>query len=146
MVLAFGSALETAHYPDAAMQAQDVLTPRTFMQTVHVLRDEREAWGAPGKRNQRAMAGVRLRFGDNCAPPVVPFPHEFRISRECAGRGKLFRSEVAPQATCSAERRYPAFGGDSGSGQYRKSLGDGDEGASGVHTWTKRLTPVKHGA
>jgi hypothetical protein len=65
MVLAFSSALETPRYPDAAMEAQDVLAPGTLVQAVNVLRDECEAWNAPGERNQRAMTRVRLRFSDN---------------------------------------------------------------------------------
>ena len=41
------------------------------------------------------MRSVRLASCDQRAAPLVPAPHELRVTRECLGRRQLFRTDVA---------------------------------------------------
>src|SRR6185436_16698386 len=72
---------------------------------------------APPREHLVRPIGAARR--DEAAPPVVPFPHEHRIARECLRCRKLLGPEVPPEAAGSAEGRHAARRRDARAGQDR---------------------------
>src|ERR1700746_1362760 len=73
--------------------------------------------------DQGPVAGVRLGFGDQTTPPVIPFPHELRIFGEGLRCGQILGLELFPQSAGAAERWDAALSRDAGAGErdYRGS-------------------------
>src|SRR5208337_3537044 len=104
------SALEASQYPDASVQAKKVAAAGQLVQSVDVLRDQRELSRARFGRCQRIMSRIGLGVCDQRPPPVVPFPYEFWIARERPGRGEFFSAILLPQTVVAAKRGHTALG------------------------------------
>src|SRR5438270_5584462 len=75
-------ALGAEQPPDIAVELEDPAAAGALVQTVDVLRDQREAGLGDFKLSQGPMSGVGLGFRNETAAPVVPFPNQARIERE----------------------------------------------------------------
>ena len=104
-----GAAGGALHPPDIAVELEDFAAACAVVQAIDVLRDEGEARLALFEFHQGAVGGVGLRFGDDLAPPVVPFPHQFRIPGERFGVGEFFGLVIFPQSAGAAKRRHAAL-------------------------------------
>ena len=115
------------HLPDRSVESNDVAMPLSrcslgggrLMQPVDVLRDECEVGEALAPGREHSMRRVRLARGDLPAAPVVPLPHQARITRKCLRRGERLGFEALPKTVSAAERRHAARGRDTGAGQHR---------------------------
>ena len=117
-----GPAYRATHPPDVAVKPENLAVASQVVESVDVLRDEREPWLLDFQFHQRAVSGVRRGFGDDLAAPVVPLPYQARIARERLGCRQFFRLVVLPQAACAAEGRDAALGGDAGARQDRHGV------------------------
>jgi hypothetical protein len=59
--------------------------------------------------HQGAVSGVGLRFGDDLAPPVVPFPHQLGILGESFGIGQFLGLVIFPKSAGATKGRHAAF-------------------------------------
>jgi hypothetical protein len=84
---------------------EDVVAAGSLMQAIDVLRHDRQA-----PRGNRFVSRVRIRLRDKLAPPVIPFPHQLRIARECFLGREFLGTERSPQSTRAAERWNPTLG------------------------------------
>src|SRR4051812_18046913 len=94
--------------PDRAVHSDDSFRSGRFVQTVDVLRDDREARKPPAPGGEDLVRAIGAAAGDEAAAPVVPAPHQAWIPRERLRRRELLRPEIPPQAPGATEGRYAA--------------------------------------
>lgn len=99
--------------------ADHVVGPRALVQSIHVLRNERESVSLAPARDQ-LMAGVGLTSRDSSAPPVIPLPDQLRVAPERLRGRELLRPERSPEATGSTKRRDTACRGNSCACEHRQ--------------------------
>src|SRR5579864_4421777 len=122
------------------MELKNAAAACAVMEPVNVLRDQRETRNAAGELGQSDVRGVRVGSGDNLSSPVVEFPDELWVGRECLGRGERRRVEPAPQSAGSSKRGYAALGRDACPGQ------DGDVPATSDRAGRSGELAHKHGS
>src|SRR5580698_10775571 len=85
------------------------------------------------------MSGIGLGFPDQAAPPVIPLPHQFRIARKSARRGKIFGAILLPQSWCAwsaaAKGGHTAFSRYSSTGEDGNGRGVAQPFANSVHSF-----------
>src|SRR5687768_14582134 len=91
------------HTKDVSVKLDQFFRTRRFMQAVDILRNDRATEGADGD-----MCGVGLGGANQPPSPLVPLPHERRISVEGFGGGEILGSKVPPQPSGAAKRRNAA--------------------------------------
>jgi hypothetical protein len=89
------------------MEADHIPRAGPFMQAVDVLGNERKVVRAPTPSRQDVVSRVRACRGHLLASPVVPFPHQHRVTGETLRNRKIFGSVDAPHTTGSSERGVP---------------------------------------
>src|SRR5262245_14747295 len=104
-------------FPDRSVHAHDIVRRGGFVQTVDVLRDQRELRKPPAPRRQHVVRAVRPARRDQAAPPLVPLPDQLRVARERLRRGELLGPEIPPQPAGTAKRGHPARRRDARAGQ-----------------------------
>lgn len=115
-----GTALPRASQPpNGPVIADHVVGPRALVQSIHVLRNERESVSLAPARDQ-LMAGVGLTSRDSSAPPVIPLPDQLRVAPERLRGRELLRPERSPEATGSTKRRDTACRGNSCACEHRQ--------------------------
>lgn len=108
---------QASHNPDISVVFKNLRAACQLMVTVHVLGDDGHL-GMFGQIDESLMSGVGPRGSDQTAPPIVPFPDQFRIPAEGLGGGQLGGIVLAPQAILlSTEGRNSAGCRDAGSSQ-----------------------------
>ena len=82
------------------------------MQSIHILGDQGKVGAALLQLCQGKMAGVGAGLSYQTAAPVVPLPHQVRVSGEGLGRGQFRRVVLVPESVLAAKRGNARFGGD----------------------------------
>src|SRR5574341_290057 len=72
------------------------------------------------------VCGIRRFRRNQFTPPVVPLPHEPRITFESFRRCEIFRTIGPPQAVLTTKGWHAAVCGDAGTGQYGNRAGRGE--------------------
>lgn len=88
------------------------------------------------------MCFIRLAGGDERASPVVPFPHQFRISRERIGCREFLGAMVFPQPVFASESWDAARGGDAGAGNDSDGSGSVEAGGEALGVLCKHALIV----
>src|SRR5436190_445354 len=79
---------------DIAVKFDNIATAGALVEAVHVLGDQSEAWQTAFEFHQRVVTGVGQDFGDQLAPPGIPFPDEFWVALKRFRRGQVLGSEI----------------------------------------------------
>ena len=101
--------------PDGAMKPNDVPGDGAFVKIVDVLSDQGEVVESATPMGDDVVRPVGFAGSDMLAAPVISFPHQYRVTRECVGRRQLFRTEGPPEVLGTSKRRNPTRGRDPGS-------------------------------
>ena len=119
--------VETFGARNVAVQFNYVAAAGTAMEVIHVLRDESKGGGTLLPFDESDVGRVWFGFGDEFAPPRVPFPNQSRFAAEGGWGGELLRLEVRPKTGLRiAKRRDAAFSGDARAGENGDALGDAE--------------------
>lgn len=87
------------------------------METIDILRDERELLENRLAHRQRPVTVVGLYSGHQLTAPVVPLPDDFGIGQESVHTGKIFGAKLGPQPFIAAKCGNPRFSRDTRPGQ-----------------------------
>ena len=100
---------------DLAVEMQDVLAARAFVEIVDVLRDQRKVGRLLLELCNGVMRGVGRGLQNLSAAPFIPSPDEGGIAREGVGGGEFHRVVVFPETgLLVAKGGDAALGGDAG--------------------------------
>ncbi len=124
--------LETARAIRGAnrpVHLDDLAAPRSAMQHVDVLSQDRPDETAPLELGEREMAGVRLGGQERVDPSAVEPPDTLGIALERSDRRYFEGIDLDPDSRRRAEVGDTALGRDAGPGQHDAWLPLDDEGS-----------------